>query len=75
MLRIRKFEEKGAHLFLAGATGAYHASIGQEAAIVGACMVLRTDDTMTGTHRSHRMATLIGTGATPARTAIPPGAK
>jgi acetoin:2,6-dichlorophenolindophenol oxidoreductase subunit alpha len=54
MLRIRKFEEEGTRLFTAGAIpGAYHASIGQEAAIVGACMALRDDDAMTGTHRSH----------------------
>jgi pyruvate dehydrogenase E1 component alpha subunit len=54
MWRIRKFEEEGTRLFTAGAIpGAYHASIGQEAAIVGACMALRDDDAMTGTHRSH----------------------
>jgi pyruvate dehydrogenase E1 component alpha subunit len=54
MLRIRKFEEEGVRLFLAGVIpGAYHASIGQEATIVGACMALRGDDAMTGTHRSH----------------------
>ena len=54
MLRIRKFEEEGMRLFKAGQIpGAYHASIGQEAAIVGACMALRNDDAMTGTHRSH----------------------
>ena len=54
MLRIRKFEEEGTRLFMAGQIpGAYHASIGQEATIVGACMALRDDDAMTGTHRSH----------------------
>jgi len=54
MLRIRKFEEEGMRLFTAGQIpGAYHASIGEEAAIVGACMALRDDDAMTGTHRSH----------------------
>jgi pyruvate dehydrogenase E1 component alpha subunit len=54
MLRIRKFEEEGTRLFKAGKIpGAYHASIGQEAAIVGACMALRDGDAMTGTHRSH----------------------
>lgn len=54
MLRIRKFEEEGIRLFKAGKIpGAFHASIGQEAAIVGACMALRDDDAMTGTHRSH----------------------
>jgi pyruvate dehydrogenase E1 component alpha subunit len=54
MLRIRRFEEEGSRLFMAGKIpGAFHASIGQEAAIVGACMALRDDDAMTGTHRSH----------------------
>jgi TPP-dependent pyruvate/acetoin dehydrogenase alpha subunit len=54
MLRIRKFEEEGTRLFKAGKIpGAYHASIGQEAAIVGACMALRDDDYIVGTHRSH----------------------
>jgi acetoin:2,6-dichlorophenolindophenol oxidoreductase subunit alpha len=54
MLRIRKFEEEGTRQFKAGKIpGAYHASIGQEAAIVGACMALRDDDAIVGTHRSH----------------------
>jgi pyruvate dehydrogenase E1 component alpha subunit len=54
MVRIRKFEEEGTRLYNAGSIpGAYHASIGQEAAIVGACMALKNDDLMTGTHRSH----------------------
>jgi acetoin:2,6-dichlorophenolindophenol oxidoreductase subunit alpha len=54
MWRIRKFELEGTRLFKSGQIpGAYHASIGQEATIVGACMALRDDDSMTGTHRSH----------------------
>jgi TPP-dependent pyruvate/acetoin dehydrogenase alpha subunit len=55
MLRIRRFEEEGTRLFKAGRIpGAFHASIGHEATIVGACMALRdTNDFMTGTHRSH----------------------
>jgi acetoin:2,6-dichlorophenolindophenol oxidoreductase subunit alpha len=54
MLRIRRFEEVGTRLYTAGKIpGAYHSSIGQEAAIVGSCMALRADDAMTGTHRSH----------------------
>lgn len=54
MLRIRRFEEEGTALFKAGKIpGAFHASIGQEAAIVGACMALTRDDAITGTHRSH----------------------
>lgn len=54
MLRIRRFEQEGSRLYTAGKiAGAFHASIGQEAAIVGACMALSDDDFMTGTHRSH----------------------
>jgi TPP-dependent pyruvate/acetoin dehydrogenase alpha subunit len=54
MLRIRRFEEEGTRLFKQGRIpGAYHSSIGHEAAIVGACLALRDDDAMTGTHRSH----------------------
>jgi TPP-dependent pyruvate/acetoin dehydrogenase alpha subunit len=54
MLRIRKFEEEGTRLYTNGKIpGAYHASIGQEATIVGACMAVGNDDSMTGTHRSH----------------------
>lgn len=54
MLRIRRFEEEGTRLYKDGQIpGAYHASIGQEAAIVGACIALRNDDYITGTHRSH----------------------
>src|SRR5687768_16353890 len=53
MLRIRRFEEAGTRLFKAGRIpGAFHAGLGQEAAIVGACMALRDDDAMTGTPRS-----------------------
>src|ERR1700722_3871479 len=54
MLRIRRFEEEGTRLYTAGEiAGANQASIGQEATIVGACIALRDDDSMTGTHRSH----------------------
>src|SRR5688572_24161063 len=54
MLRIRRFEEEGTRQFKAGKIpGAFHASIGQEAAIVGACLALRDEDTIVGTHRSH----------------------
>ena len=52
MIRIRHFEERAWE----GRTeipGVIHTSIGMEASIVGACMALRTDDYMVGTHRSH----------------------
>jgi TPP-dependent pyruvate/acetoin dehydrogenase alpha subunit len=48
MLRIRRFEEAIIAHHPVG-----HLSIGQEGAIVGACMALRDDDFVTGTHRSH----------------------
>lgn len=54
MLRIRGFEQAVTRLINEGEVpGACHSSIGQEAAVVGACMALRQDDYMSGTHRSH----------------------
>lgn len=54
MQRIRQFEETAIRQFNEGRIpGACHVSIGQEAAIVGACMALWDDDYITGTHRSH----------------------
>ncbi|WP_199757568.1 thiamine pyrophosphate-dependent dehydrogenase E1 component subunit alpha [Micromonospora sp. Llam0] len=54
MLRIRRFEEATIDLFHAGELPAMvHLSIGQEAAIVGACLATGVDDYMTGNHRSH----------------------
>lgn len=48
MVRIRRFEEALTQNRMGG-----HLSIGQEAAIAGACIALRDDDYVTGTHRSH----------------------
>jgi TPP-dependent pyruvate/acetoin dehydrogenase alpha subunit len=48
MLRIRRFDESLIANYPIG-----HMSIGQEGAVVGACMALRDDDYVTGTHRSH----------------------
>lgn len=54
MLRIRRFEETVLQLTKRGQiAGSTHVTIGQEAEVVGACMALRTDDLITGTHRSH----------------------
>ncbi|MER8748003.1 thiamine pyrophosphate-dependent dehydrogenase E1 component subunit alpha [Mesorhizobium sp. M1050] len=54
MLRIRGFEEEGMRQFKdSKIPGWFHSSVGQEAAIVGACLAFRDDDAMTGTHRSH----------------------
>jgi len=64
MLSIRGFEQAVARLIKEGeVAGAWHSSIGQEAAIVGACLALRKDDYMSGTHRSHGHP--IGKGAEP----------
>ncbi len=54
ILLIRHFEQSMAKQASQGhIPGSVHASIGQEAAIVGACYALRPDDFMSGTHRSH----------------------
>ena len=54
MLRIRLFEEGAIRVFRDGSMPAMvHLSIGQEAAIAGACVATRTSDYMTGNHRSH----------------------
>src|SRR5690606_7398255 len=54
MLRIRLFEERASDIRVeAKLPGVLHNCIGQEAAIVGACMALRADDFLTGNHRSH----------------------
>jgi pyruvate dehydrogenase E1 component alpha subunit len=54
MVRIRYFEEQVVELVARGEMpGAAHTSIGEEGTVVGACMALRIDDYMVGTHRSH----------------------
>ncbi len=54
MKLIRRFEEKILDFEKAGLVhGPAHASIGQEAAAVGAMSVLKTDDQINGTHRAH----------------------
>ena len=54
MYRIRKFDEKAIELVSTGyIPGAVHMTIGQEGEVVGACMALRSDDYITGNHRSH----------------------
>jgi len=54
MLRIRKFEDRAEALHAEGEIpGALHTTPGQEGAVVGACLALRVDDYMVGTHRSH----------------------
>jgi pyruvate dehydrogenase E1 component alpha subunit len=54
MMMIRAFEARTEKLINRGdVIGVMHSSAGQEAACVGACMALREDDYITGTHRSH----------------------
>lgn len=54
MLRIRHFEDRAEAMHAAGEIpGSLHTYAGQEASGVGACMALRDDDYMVGTHRSH----------------------
>lgn len=54
MLNIRFFEQAISRLIKEGElAGACDSSIGQEAAIVGACMALRHRDYMSGAQRSH----------------------
>lgn len=54
LLRVRRFEERVIDLFRnAELPGMAHLSIGQEAAIVGACLATSDRDYMTGNHRSH----------------------
>lgn len=55
MARIRAFEEAALAIVRRGQgiAGSVHICIGQEAAVVGSCLALRTDDFMVGYHRSH----------------------
>jgi pyruvate dehydrogenase E1 component alpha subunit len=57
MWLIRAFEEKLSALYAARhVVGLLHLGIGQEAVAVGACSVLRRDDYVFGSHRSHAHA-------------------
>lgn len=54
MLTIRSFEETVFEVYRKGwMPGLAHLSDGQEATPVGVCMALRSDDTITSTHRGH----------------------
>ena len=54
MVLIREFERRVRLLYRGGEIpGAIHLYIGQEAVAVGACSVMRDDDYVTSTHRSH----------------------
>jgi len=53
MLRIRLFDEAATRAQANSIPGMLHNTTGQEGEIVGACMALRDDDYITGSHRSH----------------------
>lgn len=53
MVRIRRFDEAAARVQATSIPGMLHNTTGQEGEIVGACMALRHDDYITGSHRSH----------------------
>jgi pyruvate dehydrogenase E1 component alpha subunit len=54
MIRIRRFEERLAHLFKRGKLpGFVHLYLGEEAVATGICSALRADDRITSTHRGH----------------------
>lgn len=55
MEQCRQFEEKLYYLFLTGVMpGTMHQATGQEAVAVGVCSALKSDDTITSTHRGHQ---------------------
>ena len=57
MWLIRAFEEKASELYARGKIGGLlHLGIGQEAVAAGACMQLRHDDAVFGSHRAHAHA-------------------
>src|SRR5215510_3661235 len=54
MVKIRRFDEKTAELFLQGLVkGTAHSYVGEEAVAAAACANLRADDYIVGTHRGH----------------------
>jgi len=54
MVKIRRFDERTAELFLEGLVkGTAHSYVGEEAVAAAACANLREDDYIVGTHRGH----------------------
>jgi 2-oxoisovalerate dehydrogenase E1 component len=54
MVKIRRFDERTAELFVEGLVkGTAHSYVGEEAVAAAACANLRTDDYIVGTHRGH----------------------
>src|SRR6266850_1155502 len=54
MVKIRRFDEKTAELFVQGLVkGTAHSYVGEEAVAAAACATLKADDYIVGTHRGH----------------------
>ncbi|HEX3175899.1 MAG TPA: dehydrogenase E1 component subunit alpha/beta [Methylomirabilota bacterium] len=54
MVKIRRFDERTAELFVEGLVkGTAHSYVGEEAVAAAACACLRVDDYIVGTHRGH----------------------
>jgi 2-oxoisovalerate dehydrogenase E1 component len=54
MVKIRRFDERTAELFIEGLVkGTAHSYVGEEAVAAAACATLRVDDYIVGTHRGH----------------------
>jgi pyruvate dehydrogenase E1 component alpha subunit len=61
MLEIREFERVTNELFAAGSIrGTTHLAVGQEALAVGIASILKTDDVLAGTYRSHAISLALG---------------
>jgi pyruvate dehydrogenase E1 component alpha subunit len=62
MMLIRRFEERAGEQYARARVGGFlHLSIGEEATIVGSARVLRDDDYLISTYRSHGHALVRGT--------------
>ncbi len=54
MVKIRRFDKKTAELFVQGLVkGTAHSYVGEEAVAAAACVNLKADDYIVGTHRGH----------------------
>jgi pyruvate dehydrogenase E1 component alpha subunit len=66
MLKVRRFEERAAQLYVEGRIGGFlHLYIGQEAVGVGAISLLRADDYFITSYRDHGYALARGTDPRP----------
>lgn len=61
MLEIREFERVTNELFAAGSIrGTTHLAVGQEALALGIASILKSDDVVAGTYRSHAISLALG---------------